>query len=84
MGTRDGQALLPTGDFTQRAGALDDLVSLFPYIYELLEAFRDGRGIYYQGLLHVLRDEVDVVLEMDPDSFLLQSGGEFGRRAVIS
>ena len=79
-----GQALLCVGNLSQHAAALDNPVTVFAHVLEFLQAFGNGRSIYYQSFIDPGGDAAGIVVIMHLNAFLLQFCREVGRSAVVS
>ena len=78
------EASLSLCDLSQCARTLYHSVSLFLHIHKLSHILRNSRSIYYQCILHILRDKVNVILIMNLYTFVFKGKCEFRRCLVIS
>ena len=72
VGSRHGQAALPSGDLAQNPGTLQQSVAPFPDLLHFAERIRDCRSIDHQCAPDIFRNEVRPVFEMHADALLLQ------------
>ena len=84
MCSRYGQTTLSVSDFAEYLGAFQYLVAMFLNIDELAHVVRYRRGVDYESVFYIFRDEVDVVLVVYVDALLLERVRQLGFRLVIS
>ena len=84
MSSGNSHATLSGGNFTKHLGTFDDPVTVILNIYKLTHIVRDGRCIYHEGILHILRDIAAVIGVMHLDALCLKSLSQRRRSLVIA